>query len=125
MKSLLVVSAALEAATGLALMLAPSLVVWLLAGSPLDSPAGLMVGRVAGTALVSLAIGCWSARHGEPSRAATGVVVAMLFYNVALVALLLYAGIGLKLVGITLWPAVVVHAALGVWCGASLWSRRA
>ena len=40
----------------------------------------------------------------------------MLIYDVAAAALLAYAGLALSLVGIALWPAVVLHAALAVWC---------
>jgi hypothetical protein len=48
MKTLLIVTAVLEAATGLGLALAPALTVFMLFGASLDTPDGLMVGRVAG-----------------------------------------------------------------------------
>jgi hypothetical protein len=44
----------------------------------------------------------------------------MLLYDVVAVAVLAYAGIGLGLHGVALWPAVVLHALMSVWCVASL-----
>jgi len=120
MKSLLIVTAAVETATGLALLGLPLLVVSLLLGGSLDTPAALVAARMTGAALLSLGVACWLARNDEMSRAAVGVVAAMLLYNVAAVSVLLYASIGLGLSGIGLWPAVILHVALAVWCIACL-----
>jgi len=120
MKSLLTGTAILEAATGLALALSPALTVSLLLGASLDTPGALIVARVAGAALVSLGIACWLARADVESRAALGIVAAMSFYNLAVAALLAYAGVGLGLAGLGLWPAVLLHVALGAWCATSL-----
>jgi hypothetical protein len=116
MKRLLTLTAIIESATGLGLMAVPSLVVRLLLGSPLDTSAGETLGRVAGAALVALGVACWLARDDMYSRTARGLVAAMLLYNVATVAVLTFAGIGFGLHGIALWPAVVLHAAMAVWC---------
>jgi hypothetical protein len=124
MKTLLTVTAAVETATGLALLGLPLLVVSLLLGGSLDTPAALVVARVTGAALLSLGLACWLARHDEQSRAATGLIAALLLYNTAAVAVLVYAGTGLGLSGIGLWPAVVLHVALAVWCIASLRTKR-
>lgn len=123
MKSLLIVTALVEAATGLALLLSPSLPVSLLLGSSLDAPAALTVGRVAGAALLALGVACWLARDDVESHAAQGLVAAMLLYNIAAVLLLASAGIGSGLRGVGLWPAVVLHAALAIWCIACLRSE--
>ena len=124
MKTLLIVTAVIEVATGLALLLTPSLPVSLLFGSSLDTSTALTVGRVAGAALLALGVACWLARHDGQSRAATGLVAAMVLYNIAAVAILASAGVGSGLVGVGLWPAVVLHAALAVWCIACLRSKR-
>src|SRR5438876_8029188 len=120
MKRLLKLTAIIETATGLGLMAMPSVVVRLLLGSPLDTSAAVMLGRVAGAGLLALGVACWLARDDTQSRAARGLVVAMLIYNLIATAVLAFAGIGLGLHGVALWPAVVLHAAMGVWCGACL-----
>ncbi len=120
MKRLLKLTAIIETATGLGLVAVPSVVVRLLLGSPLDTSAAVMLGRVAGAALLALGVACWLARDDTQSRATRGLVVAMLMYNIPATAVLAFAGIGLGLHGVALWPAVVLHAAMGAWCGACL-----
>ena len=116
MNRLLKLTALIEAATGLGLISLPSVVVRLLLGSPLDRSAAVMLGRVAGSALLALGVACWLARDDGQSRAARGLVAAMLLYNVAVVALLVFAGVGLGLRGLAWWPAVILHAVMAVWC---------
>lgn len=116
MKLLLIVTAVLEAATGLALLLMPSLTVSMLVGVPLDTPAGMVAGRIAGAALVAVAIACWQARYGERGGPSTGIVRALLFYNFAAMVVFVYAGIRLELRSALLWPAILLHLGLGVWC---------
>jgi hypothetical protein len=120
MKILLVVTACLEALTGLALMVSPAPLVRLLAGAALDTTGGLLVARVPGAALLALGLACWLARDDGRSRAGRGLVAAMLLYNVATIAVLVYAGVGLNLSAIGLWPAVVFHVALALWCAVCL-----
>ncbi len=116
MSRLLKLTAIIETATGLGLMAVPSVVVRLLLGSPLDTSAAVMLGRVAGAALLALGVACWLARDDTQSRAARGLVVAMLMYNLVATAVLAFAGIGLGLHGVVLWPAVVLHAVMAIWC---------
>jgi hypothetical protein len=120
MKILLVVTAVLESGTGAAFLLAPSVVVSLLVGSSLETSTGFLVARVAGAALLALGIACWMAPVDEQGRAAIALIVPMLAYNVTVAALLIHARAVLELSGIGLWPAVVVHTALAVWCVACL-----
>ena len=120
MSRLLKLTALIEAATGLGLIATPSIVVRLLLGSPLDTSAAVMLGRVAGTALLALGVACWLARDDTQSRAARGLVVTILLYNVSVATLLAFAGVGLGLHGLALWPAVILHAGMAIWCTACL-----
>lgn len=124
MKLLLILAAVIEAVAGLALLLIPTVSVSALLGIPLDTPTGLVAGRIAGAALVGLAIACWQARNGERGSPATGVVEAMSFYNFAAAMVLVYAGIRLNLRSALLWPAIVLHLGLGAWCVMTLWFTR-
>src|SRR5437763_3788191 len=114
MKRFLILTAIIEAATGLALIALPAIVVRLLLGAKI-SGASIPLGRVAGAALLALGVACLLARDDTQSRAASGLVVAMLMYNLVATAVLAFAGIGLGLHGVVLWPAVVLHAAMAVW----------
>jgi hypothetical protein len=101
MKRVLVFAAVSEAATGLALLLVPSLVGQLLLGEALGGVA-IPVARVAGIALVALGVACWP---GPP-------LAGMLTYSVAVTLYLAYLGLSSGLTGILLWPAVILHAIL-------------
>jgi len=124
MKSLLATTAILEGATGLALLALPTVPVSILVGAPLETPAALAVARIAGAALLALAVACWMSRSVPQSNAARSIVAAMLIYNVATVAILVHARVGAGLAGVGLWPAATLHAALTVWCAASLAGNR-
>jgi hypothetical protein len=115
MKTLLTAKSVVEVLAGLALALLPSMAVPLLIGSPLDAPSGIVVGRLAGAALVTLGIACWLARSDSQSRAAAALIAALLVYDVAVVVILLNARFAMELSGILLWPAVALHSALGIW----------
>jgi hypothetical protein len=121
MKVLGTVTAVIELGAGLALLCCPSATVALLiGGAPLEAPAALTTARVGGAGLLALGVACWLARGDALSRAARGLVAAMLLYNVAVVAVLAFAGLDFGLNGMALWPAVVLHAAMAVWCVACL-----
>ena len=85
----------------------------------LETPAALTVARVGEAGLLALAVACWLARVDAQSRATKDLVLAMTFYNVAALAVLAHAGVALGLRGVALWPAVVLHLAMTVWCIAS------
>jgi hypothetical protein len=123
MKTLQTVTAVIEAGAGLALLAVPSITASLLLGAPLESPAAVSLARVGGAAILALAIVCWLARRDAESLGLRGLVVAMLFYNIAVAAVLVFTSIGDGLHGVLLWPAVVFHVAMGVWCVMGLLRR--
>ena len=101
MKRVLLLAAVSEAATGVALLIVPSLVGRLLLGEELTGIA-IPVARVAGLALIALGVACWP---GTP-------LVGMLTYSAAVTLYLAYVGFADGLRGILLWPAVVLHMIL-------------
>ena len=101
MKKALIVAAVGEAATGLALLLAPSLIARLLFGQDLAG-AGVLAGRVTGIALIALSFACWP---GPP-------VAGMLIYSAAVTVYLGYVGVAGGLTGTLLWPASFLHLVL-------------
>jgi len=101
MKKLLALAAVAEAVTGLALIVAPSLVGRLLLGAELTGIA-MPLARVLGIALIALGVACWPG----PS------LLGMLTYGALVTAYLLYLAFGGEWVGPLLWPAVVLHAVL-------------
>ena len=114
MKLLLMAMAILEMITALALISMPNLLVTLLLGVSLSETGGIILGRIAGLALASLALGCWLSRN-DTHR---GLIMtkSMIVYNIGTVAVLGYANLIQHLSGIGLWPAVLVHLGLGIWC---------
>jgi hypothetical protein len=111
MNRLLKLTTIIEAATGLALMAVPSVVVQLLLGGKI-SGASVPLGRVGGFALLSLGMACWPAH--DPRGNTASVVRAMLTYNSLATLYLLCLGIGGEWVGPLLWPAVALHGILSL-----------
>ncbi len=101
MNKVLAIAAVSEAATGVALLIVPSLVGQLLLGAELTGIA-MTVARVAGIALIALGVACWP---GTP-------LLGMLTYSAAVMLYLAYVGFAGGLTGILLWPAVVLHGIL-------------
>ena len=114
-RRLLVATAVMEAGTGLALVAVPSRVAGFLLGASLDAPASVIVARVAGVALAALGLACWLGRHDGGSRAARGLVGAMLLYNVCVALVLVHGATRLAPVGVGLWPTALLHTAMGGW----------
>jgi hypothetical protein len=105
MRRVLVLAAVGEAATGVALLMLPSLVGQLLFGGELTGIA-MPVARVTGIALVALGVACFPA--GEAGLGLSGLLTYSLLATLYLVCL----GLGGEWVGSLLWPAAAVHATL-------------
>jgi hypothetical protein len=114
--ALLIVTAFLEVGTGLLLLSVPAVPLALLLGVGQAAPETLLIARVAGAALLAIGVTSWSARQGEHGAARLGLLIGILIYDGAAATLLAYAALGLGMVGMVLWPAVVVHFVLAVWC---------
>ena len=121
--TLLITTSGIELAAGLALVLAPSLVADLLLGEELVAPAAIVVGRIAGIELVAIGASCWLARKRDGMGRRMDLVVGLLIYNAAVPAVLAHAATVLRMQGIALWPAVLLHTALAFWCLGCLRSR--
>ena len=103
MNNVLVLAAIGEVATGVALLLVPSLVGQLLLGAELTGVA-MTVARVTGIALIALGVACWP---GTP-------LVGMLTYSAAVTLYLAYVGFTGGVIGMLLWPAVFLHGIVTV-----------
>jgi hypothetical protein len=106
MKKVLIVAAAGEAATGLALLVVPELVGQLLLGERLTDGT-IPVARVAGIALIALGVACWP---GPP-------IAGMWIYTTVVALYLAYLGVAGGLAGVFLWPAVALHLVLAIVLG--------
>ena len=115
MKKVLAVAAALEAATGLLLIVYPPIVVRLLLGLEITDSL-VLVCRIFGISLVALAVACWPGGQAQP-------LYGMLTYGALVTLYLIVVGIG-GTGGILLWPAVVLHALLTVTLWDAWWKER-
>jgi hypothetical protein len=102
-RNALTVAAIGEIATGVALVLVPSVVGQLLLGEALTG-AAVPVARVAGIALIALGFACWP---GSP-------LIGMATYGAMMTGYLAYLGLAEGLGGVLLWPAVALHLILTV-----------
>jgi hypothetical protein len=101
MKKVLTVAALAEVATGVALLVVPSMVGQLLLGAELTG-VSITLARVAGIALSALGVACWP---GTP-------LIGMLTYSAGVSLYLAYLGFTGGSTGPLLWPAVVAHLIL-------------
>jgi len=108
-RSLVLVAAAIEAVTGVALIANPNLVASLLLGTGL-SGSGTAVGRVGGFGLLCLGLACWPGRDRVTAR----VTWVLWVYNLLAAVYLGYLSVGGVFVSKILWVAFVLHVLLTI-----------
>jgi hypothetical protein len=118
-------TALIEVGAGLSLLGLPALGIRLLLGVGDPSPEALVVSRVCGAGLLAIGVACWLARDDSGSRSQHGLVWAVLIYNVAVSAVLGFAGLTSQMAGVGLWPVLGLHAAMAIWCALNLRSSPA
>ena len=116
-KALILFSSALEAGTGLGLMVDPALVVKLLLhvqATDID----ILIGRCFGVALLALAAACWPKGQHFDNRASS--VLGLSIYNPLVAAVLAYHAWTAAGPNVLLWSVVALHAVIGIllpWAG--------
>ena len=118
--NLLLVTAFLEMGAGVPLLFVPAVPLALLLGVGEAASEALLIARITGAALVGIGVASGWTRADEPNDSQFGLLLGILIYDGAAAVLLVYANLGLGMRGMALWPAVVVHAALALWCCLSL-----
>jgi hypothetical protein len=114
MQNFHIVSAVIEAGTGLGMIVLPSLIAALLLGASVTTSLELVMARLGGVALLALGLACFLAAGDAQSRAARGLAGGMVLYDIGAVAILLYARLGLGMSGVLLWSAALLHVAITI-----------
>ncbi len=107
-------SAIIEILTGVALLIAPSLIIGLLLGDGL-STTGVAVARMLGIGLLSVGVAGWESREQNKRFAPRA---GLCLYNIGAAVVLAVFGSMSATSGILLWPVVGLHSLAGV---AMLW----
>jgi hypothetical protein len=109
-RTLLAIAAVVEALAGLGLTLTPDVTMQLLFGGRTDG-VGMMMGRVAGVALLALGVTCWRARADSGGEARVGTVWAITLYNAGAGVLLVLFAVTGQAAGLGVWSAGLIHLA--------------
>jgi hypothetical protein len=105
------VAAAEAAITGIVLIVSPPLFARLIMGVELGSAAEVL-GRLAGIAMLGTGLAAWSSPQEQSHPRSS--VRALLVYNLLATIYLGYLGLGGRLTGVLLWPAIALHAIFAV-----------
>jgi hypothetical protein len=119
LNKILAFASVVEVGTGLALLLAPALIVSLLAGAG-EAGDAMPLARFPGIALLAFGLACWPA-SGHHADRGSPVFRGMLTYNVLVALFLVYMFAVEHIGGVLLWPGVVLHAVVALLL---VWSSR-
>jgi hypothetical protein len=108
-RALLIVSSIEPGATALALLALPAFFAWIIFGAVLD-PSALAPGRLAGIALMTIALWSWTSISDQSRTPAVALV--LFIYNCTVAIYLAYLGTVPHLSWFLLWPAVILHTTL-------------
>jgi hypothetical protein len=111
LRKILAFAALVEGATGVALLIAPAVVIALLLDVG-DPGLGTTIARFLGIALLALGLACWPG--GRPAGHDSKTFQAMLVYNLLVALFLAYVGTVGRLGGLLLWPCVMLHATVAL-----------
>lgn len=110
-----------EGATGLALLVVPTILLSLLFGTRQVGPETPVVGRICGAALLAVSAASWGARNDKRRQGILGILVGVTLYNCLATVLFACSALVLELAGILLWPAALYHATTSLWCLVVTW----
>ena len=110
-RKLIAFASVVEASTGLALMIGPSLVIKLLAGAEASGVTALL-GRCLCIGLLALGVACWPS--GQRTERNSPGLKSMLIYNMLIALYFAYLGAAGQMTGALLWPAATLHAVVAL-----------
>jgi hypothetical protein len=116
MKALLLTTAVIEVGAGLALLGWPTVFAKMLYAAPIEGAVPLSIARIGGMGLLSLGIAAWLSSPG-PAR---GLVGGLVLYNIGAAVIFGMTALGSAPIGVGLWPVVILHAIMAVWCVSQL-----
>ena len=116
MKARLTTLAVIELGTGLGMLAIPSFVGEALLGSPFGTAIEPVIARVAGIALLALAVACWLLRNEGGIAPREGWSAPCCCITAAAPASWCTQAPAWGFNGTGFWPAVLAHAVMAVWC---------
>jgi hypothetical protein len=105
-KSFFIYTAIIEALTGLGLIVEPATVARLLLGAELSGELAVVLAMLAGVAIFSIALLSWLSRLNTVARVS---LMVLLFYNIAVSFILVYASLRFGYNGIPLYVVIAFH----------------